>query len=61
MAQTGWGGRRPGAGRPRSGRRQRQYRATEAEHRLVRAFILEMRKNFDKAQEAVENLRGLRK
>ena len=60
MAQKRRGGSRLGAGRPRSGRRQRQYRATEAEHRLVRAFILEMRKNFDKAQEAVENLRGLR-
>lgn len=50
------GGARPGAGRPRSGRRQRQYRATESEHRLVREFIVGMRKNFEQAQSLVQKM-----
>ena len=50
------GGARPGAGRPRSGRRQRQYRATESEHRLVREFIIGMRKNFMQAQMLVQKM-----
>ena len=57
---SGRGGARPGAGRPKgshndvySKRTQRQYRATDEEHELVKRFIVILRKNPERAKEII--------
>lgn len=58
---SGRGGVRAGAGRPKgtknnshSERKQRQYRATDEEHELVKRFIAIMRKDFEQAKKLIK-------
>lgn len=38
-----WGGYRPGAGRPATGRKKRGYYVTDEEHEAIKKLIGEMR------------------
>ncbi len=40
---SGWGGPRPGAGRPPTGRKSRQIWLSDAEHAAVKQFVKQMR------------------
>lgn len=53
---SGRGGARQGAGRPKGSlnvthveRKQRQYRASDAEHEMVKRFLAILRKDMEKA------------
>lgn len=45
-----WGGARPGAGRPSTGRKKATFYVTDEEKEKIRRLIKKLRKNFEKRQ-----------